>query len=203
VGRDVVQVFEVVVQVVVQVGRASARSIADTGRGEVEGRARQRDGRAAPDVGPDDAAKGASHARERRGGGGESLLSFLGGNPPLFAVVVFPTLTMGALLIARPGLRPAFLGGGGGGGRGGGGEFCPREAPAYEECAGIALATVGVRGHLDGTFVRASTTKTTDDGVVRGGAGGTTTTTSRSWLGRGATSSPCAGVTWDTPTTKK
>jgi hypothetical protein len=54
VGRDVVQVFEVVVQVVVQVGRASARSIADAGRGEREGRARQRDGRAAPDVGPDD-----------------------------------------------------------------------------------------------------------------------------------------------------
>ncbi len=53
-GRDVVQVFEVVIQVIVQVGRASARSIANAGQGEREGRARQRDGRAAPDIGPDD-----------------------------------------------------------------------------------------------------------------------------------------------------
>ncbi len=126
-GHDIVQVFEVVIQVIVQVGGASAHSIANTGQGE-RGRGRG----AAPDVGPNDAAKGASHARERRGlVGGKYLFSSLGGNPLLFAVVVSPTLTIGALLITRPGLHPAFLEDGSGGGRrGGGGEFCPREVLA-------------------------------------------------------------------------
>jgi hypothetical protein len=41
----------------------------------------------------------------------QSSISYFKSNPLLFAIVIFPTLTMGILLVARPKLRPAFLGG--------------------------------------------------------------------------------------------
>jgi hypothetical protein len=41
----------------------------------------------------------------------QSSVLYFKSNPLLFAIVIFPTLTMGVLLLARPTLRPAFLGG--------------------------------------------------------------------------------------------
>jgi hypothetical protein len=45
----------------------------------------------------------------------QSSISYFKSNPLLFAIVIFPTLTMGILLVARPTLRPTFLGGPGSG----------------------------------------------------------------------------------------
>ncbi len=130
----------------------------------------------------------APHMRAKDGEGGDDapLMSFLKGNPLLFAVVIFPTLTMGVLLLARPRLRPAFLGGSGdgGGGIGGGGmsggsardgvDDVPREAPAYDD-------EVEGRGRGE-IVVRALSTTTECDGD-RGGEEGNPSMSS-SLLGR-------------------
>lgn len=75
---------------------------------------------------------------------GEGLVEYMKKNPLLFAVVVFPTVTMGLLLMVKPKLRPKFMGGDGNGNtergsflRGGsssiGGSYnIPNEAPVYE-----------------------------------------------------------------------
>ncbi len=110
VGYNVIQVFMVVIQVILQVVRvALAHSIADASQREEEGRDRQCDGHAAPNVGPNNTVKGTSHACKQWGG--EFLLLFMGCNPLLFSMVISSTLMMGVLLIARLGLHPAFLGG--------------------------------------------------------------------------------------------
>ena len=81
--------------------------------------------------------------------GGAGILDYMKNNPLLFAVVVFPTATMGLLLLVKPNLRPKFMSGGGGGsgnvdgsagGSGGGvgsSSYIPNEAPVYDNATNI------------------------------------------------------------------
>ena len=92
-------------------------------------------------------------------------------NPLLFAVVVFPTVTMGLLLLIKPTLRPKFMGGGGSDTSVAvGGSYIPNEAPVYE-----SANTATVKEEMENVIVEkemeqirakevVSVTKTTDDG---------------------------------------
>ncbi len=65
------------------------------------------------------------------------MMDYMKNNPLLFAVVVFPTATMGLLLLVKPKLRPKFMGGGGtenGNFLGGSSSSynIPNEIPVYE-----------------------------------------------------------------------
>ena len=110
------------------------------------------------------------------------IIDHMKNNPLLFAVVVFPTVTMGLLLLVKPTLRPKFMGGGGGGGGGSGndgsastsgaidGSYIPNEAPVYE-----SVDTAAVKEEMENVIVEkekeqiqaeemVSVTKTTDVG---------------------------------------
>ena len=76
-------------------------------------------------------------------------MDYMKNNPLLFAVVVFPTATMGLLLLVKPNLRPKFMSGGGGGsgnvdgsaggsvGGVGSSSYIPNEAPVYDNATNI------------------------------------------------------------------
>ncbi|KAL3757139.1 hypothetical protein ACHAWU_002978 [Discostella pseudostelligera] len=109
------------------------------------------------------------------------IIDHMKNNPLLFAVVVFPTVTMGLLLLVKPTLRPKFMGAGGGGGGSGndgsastsgaiGGSYIPNEAPVYE-----SVDTAAVKEEMENVIVEkekeqiqaeemVSVTKTTDVG---------------------------------------
>ena len=105
-------------------------------------------------------------------------MDYMKNNPLLFAVVVFPTATMGLLLLVKPNLRPKFMGGGGGGsgnvdgstgssgGGVGSGGYIPNEAPVYDNATNIE------EEKTERTRARdvASMTKTIDDADSSSGA---------------------------------